>query len=58
MMRSGVIDHHGKGRPVLFAKAKTKPREEGNRFVLEHLFVEDLDSRTSLFQLGENDVNA
>ena len=58
MIRNGVIDHCGKGRPVLFAKAKAKPKEEGNKFVLEQLFVEDLDSRTSLFQPRETDVNA
>ena len=56
MMRSGVVDHIGKRRPVLFAIAKLKPTEEDDEFVVESPFVEDLDSRMSLSQLGENGV--
>ena len=48
IMRSGVVNHIGKGRPVLFAKAKEKPMEEDDKFVVELLFMEGLDSRTSL----------
>ena len=55
MMRHGTVDYLGKGRPVLFAKAKEKPMEEDDEFELS--FVEGLDSRTSLSQPGENDVN-
>ena len=58
MIRSGAVDHRDKGRHVLCAKAKAKPKEEDNGFVLERLFMEDLDSMMSLFQPGENDVNA
>ena len=55
-MRSGAVDHLGKGRPVPFAKANEKPMEEDDEFELS--FAKGLDSRTSLSQLGENDVNA
>ena len=57
MMRSRAIDHLGKGRPVLFAIAKEKPMEEGNKFVVKLSCVEDLDLRMSLFQPWENSVN-
>ena len=48
MMRSRVVDHLGKRRLVLFAIAKEKAMEEDDKFVMELLFVEDIDSRTSL----------
>ena len=57
MIRSGYVDHLGKRRPDLFAIAKEKLVKEDDDFVVERPFVEDLDSRTSLFQLEENDVN-
>ena len=56
MMRSGAIDYLGKGRPILFAKAKEKPMEEDDEFELS--FVKGFDSSTSLSQQEENDVNA
>ena len=56
MTRSGVVDHLGKRRPVLFSKAKEKPMEEDDEFELS--FVKGLDSRASLPQPGENDVNS
>ena len=58
MMRSEDVNHLRKGRPVFFAKAKEKPKEEDNEFVVELPFVEGLDSRMSLSQPGENGVNA
>ena len=58
MMQSRDVNHLGKGRLVLFAIAKEKPMEEVGEFVVELSFVDDLDSRTSLSQTGENDVNA
>ena len=44
MMRSGSVDHLGKWRLVLFAKAK-EPMEEDDEFEL--FFMEGLDLRTS-----------
>ena len=58
-MRSEDVDHRGKGRHALFFSiAKEKPKKEDNEFVVVLLFVEGLDSRTSLSQPGENGVNA
>ena len=56
MMRSGIVDYLAKGRPFLFSKAKEKPMEEDDEFELS--FVKGLDLRTSLSQVGENDINA
>ena len=35
MIRSGAIDHLGKRRPVLFVKAKERPMEKNDDFVVE-----------------------
>ena len=56
MMRSGTVDYLGKGRPVLFSKAKEKPMEEEDEFELS--FMKGLELRMSLSQPGANDVNA
>ena len=74
MMRSGVVDHVRKGKRVLFSMSKEKPKEENNmplvKLTEEHEvssnlnvadqapFMNPLDSRMNLSQLGENDANA
>ena len=57
-MRSRAVNHLGKERHVLFSIVKDKLMEEVGEFFVELLFVEGLNSRTSLSQPGENDVNA
>ena len=74
MMRSGVVDHVSKRRPIFSAMSKEKPKEDDNvplvELPKEHEvplilivedqapFVEGLDSRTSLSQPGENDAKS
>ena len=55
-MRSRAVNDLDKGRPVLFAIAKSKSMGEDDEFVVESLFMEDLYSRMSLSQLGETGV--
>ena len=56
MMNSGASDHGSKGRPILFAIAKEKPKEKDHMLLdpkvnvaAQAPFVDPLDSRMSLF---------